>query len=94
MNPPIYVNIDNNMFYKLTLRSFISIINILYNHLSIYSIYLSSIAEAFARNSTLLQVSLRDNRLDSRAGKALLQAYKNCKYLIEMALSSDEIGEL
>jgi hypothetical protein len=40
-----------------------------------------------------LQVSLRDNRLDSRAGKALLQAYKHCKYLVEMALSSDEIGE-
>jgi Ran GTPase-activating protein (RanGAP) involved in mRNA processing and transport len=51
------------------------------------------LAEAFARNNTLNQVSLRDNRLDSRAGIALLQSYTHAKYLFELALSSDEIGD-
>jgi Ran GTPase-activating protein (RanGAP) involved in mRNA processing and transport len=50
------------------------------------------LAETFARNNTLNQVSLRDNRLDSRAGKALLGAYRHCPYLLELALSSDEVG--
>jgi Ran GTPase-activating protein (RanGAP) involved in mRNA processing and transport len=50
------------------------------------------LAETFARNNTLLQVSLRDNRLDSKSGNALLCAYKHCAHLLEMALSSDEIG--
>lgn len=50
------------------------------------------LAETFARNNTLLQVSLRDNRFDSKAGKALLRTYKHCPHLIELALSADEIG--
>ena len=81
--------IIHHIFYHSYPHYFSSSSSSSYNIIYIY-IY---IAEAFARNSTLLQVSLRDNRLDSRAGKALLQAYKHCKYLVEMALSSDEIGE-
>lgn len=50
------------------------------------------LAETFVRNNTLLQVSLRDNRFDSKAGKALLKAYKHCPHLLELALSADEIG--
>jgi len=50
------------------------------------------LAETFARNNTLLQVSLRDNRLDSKAGRALLKAYRHCPHLLELALSADEIG--
>ncbi len=45
------------------------------------------------RNNTLTQVSLRDNRLDTRAGKALFNAYRHCPYLLELALSADEIGK-
>jgi hypothetical protein len=51
------------------------------------------LAEAFARNNTLTQVSLRDNRLDSRAGKALYNSFRFCPYMLEMALSADEIGQ-
>lgn len=51
------------------------------------------LAETFARNNTLTQVSLRDNRLDSRAGTALLKSYRKCPYLLELGLSSDEIGK-
>lgn len=53
----------------------------------------SKLAESFARNDALRQVSLRDNRLDSRAGKALYLAYLHCNYMLEMALSMDEIGQ-
>jgi Ran GTPase-activating protein (RanGAP) involved in mRNA processing and transport len=51
------------------------------------------LAETFVRNNTLLQVSLRDNRLDTRAGTALLRAYRHCPHLLELALSADEIGQ-
>lgn len=51
------------------------------------------LAETFVRNNTLLQVSLRDNRLDNRAGAALLRAYRHCPHLLELALSADEIGQ-
>lgn len=51
------------------------------------------LAETFARNNTLLQVSLRDNRLDTRAGASLLRAYQHCPHLLELALSADEIGQ-
>mmetsp|Transcript_26144 Transcript_26144/g.58737 ORF Transcript_26144/g.58737 Transcript_26144/m.58737 type:complete len:1154 (+) Transcript_26144:242-3703(+) len=50
------------------------------------------LAETFARNNTLYQVGLRDNRLDSRAGRALLNAFKHCPYLLELGLSADEVG--
>jgi len=50
------------------------------------------IADALARNNTYERVSLRDNRLDSRAGDALLKAYENAPFLMELALSADEIG--
>ena len=51
------------------------------------------LAETFARNNTLLQVSLKDNRLDSKSGLALYKAYQHCPYLLELALSADEIGQ-
>jgi Ran GTPase-activating protein (RanGAP) involved in mRNA processing and transport len=51
------------------------------------------LAETFARNNTLLQVSLRDNRLDTRSGQALLKAYRHAPHLLELALSADEIGQ-
>lgn len=50
------------------------------------------LAETFARNSALLQVSLRNNRLDVRSGTSLLNAYAFCPYMLELALSADEIG--
>jgi Ran GTPase-activating protein (RanGAP) involved in mRNA processing and transport len=52
------------------------------------------LAEVFARNNTLVQVSLRDNRLDLASGRALLAAYTNAKYLLELALTADEIGSV
>ena len=51
------------------------------------------LAEVIARNFTLKQFSLRDNRFDSRAGTALLNAYRRSPYLIELALSADEVGQ-
>jgi hypothetical protein len=79
------------------------------------------LAEAIARNGSLIQLSLRDNRLvnnelrviiiydclsdpcryyhrtintqDLRAGQALLRAFKKAEYLVELALSADEVGE-
>lgn len=51
-----------------------------------------SFAETIVRNNTLIQFSLRDNRLDLASGSALLKAYKHNPYLIELALTSDEIG--
>lgn len=51
-----------------------------------------SLADALSRNNTLIKVSLRDSRFDSRAGKLLLNAYKNAPFLMELALSADEIG--
>mmetsp|Transcript_18443 Transcript_18443/g.25383 ORF Transcript_18443/g.25383 Transcript_18443/m.25383 type:complete len:278 (+) Transcript_18443:1746-2579(+) len=50
------------------------------------------LAETAARNRTLTQLSLRDNRLDVRAGRALLKAFRHCPYLVELALTADEVG--
>ncbi len=50
------------------------------------------LASALARNNTLIQVSFRDNRLDDRAGQALLKMYKAAPFLLELAVSADEIG--
>lgn len=52
------------------------------------------LGQTFARNNTLVQVSLRDNRLDTRAGQALLNVYRHAPYLLELALTADEIGEV
>ena len=51
------------------------------------------LAGALARNNTLVQFSLRDNRLDERAGAALLKAYTHAPFLLEVALSKDEVGD-
>jgi len=50
------------------------------------------LATALSRNNTLVQVSFRDNHLDDRAGHALLKAFSHAPYLLELALSADEIG--
>ena len=50
------------------------------------------LADALARNNTLVQVSFKDNRLDERAGEELLKAYTNAPFLMELALSADEVG--
>jgi Ran GTPase-activating protein (RanGAP) involved in mRNA processing and transport len=50
------------------------------------------LGEAIVRNNTLVQFSLRDNRLDSRAGESLLNAFSNAPYLLELAVTADEIG--
>ena len=50
------------------------------------------LAGAFVRNNTLTQVSLRDNRLDSKSGKALLNAFTHCPFMMELALTADEVG--
>lgn len=50
------------------------------------------LAQTFAKNNTLMQVSLRDNRFDAEAGQALLKAYKHSPYMIELGLSADEVG--
>jgi Ran GTPase-activating protein (RanGAP) involved in mRNA processing and transport len=49
-------------------------------------------ADIIVRNNTLIQFSLKDNRLDSVSGLALFNAYRNNPYLIELALTADEIG--
>jgi hypothetical protein len=51
------------------------------------------LADALARNNTLVKVSLRDSRFDSRAGLMLLNAYIYNSLLMELALSADEVGE-
>ena len=50
------------------------------------------LGEAVVRNNTLVQFSLRDNRLDSRAGESLLNAFTHATYLLELAVTADEIG--
>eukprot|EP00981_Chlorochromonas_danica_P015900 scaffold14726_cov186-Ochromonas_danica.AAC.2 len=52
------------------------------------------LAETLARNNTLIQVSLRNNHFDPRAGRSLLNAYKSCPYLLELALTADEVGAI
>lgn len=51
-----------------------------------------ALADAIARNNTLERVSLRDNRFDSTAGRLLMNAYRYAPFLVELALSADEIG--
>ena len=51
------------------------------------------ISSALARNNTLVQFSFRDNRLDERAGKCLLKAFTHAPFLLELALSKDEVGD-
>jgi len=50
------------------------------------------LADGFSRNNTLYKVSLRDSRLDARAGMALLNAFKFAPFLLELAISADEVG--
>ena len=52
-----------------------------------------TLAGSLARNNTLIQFSFRDNRLDERAGAALLKAYTHAPFLLEVALSKDEVGD-
>lgn len=49
-------------------------------------------AETIVRNRTLVQLALKDNHFDARAGLALLRSYKNNPHLLELALTADEIG--
>lgn len=51
-----------------------------------------ALADALARNNTLVNVSLKDNRLNSEAGRKLTNAYEKALYLKELALSSDELS--
>jgi len=50
------------------------------------------LADAFTRNNTLFKVSLRDSRFDERAGRALLNCFKHAPFMMELALSMDEVG--
>jgi len=50
------------------------------------------LAEAFARNSTLTQISMNSTRVSAEAGKALVDMYENNTYLMELGLGLDEIG--
>jgi Ran GTPase-activating protein (RanGAP) involved in mRNA processing and transport len=49
-------------------------------------------AEVISKTSTLRQFSLRNNRFDSRVGKALAQAYAHNRTLVELGVSSEEVG--
>jgi Ran GTPase-activating protein (RanGAP) involved in mRNA processing and transport len=51
-----------------------------------------SLADALARNGTLFKVSVRDNRLDNRAGRSLLGCFIHAKFLMELAVTADEVG--
>lgn len=42
------------------------------------------VASALVRNNTLIQLSMRNNRLDAHAGEALLKAYTHNKYIMEV----------
>jgi len=50
------------------------------------------LALAMVKNSTISKLSMRDNRLDSRAGNALSKMYKYSTTLVDMAVSSEEVG--
>lgn len=54
----------------------------------------SLLADTLCRNNTLVRVSLLDNRLDIRSGGALLRAYTHNSYLLELGVSSDEVGDM
>jgi hypothetical protein len=57
------------------------------------SVWGVAIAEALAKNSTIENFSIRNNRLDSRAGKALYNTYKHNYHLQQLAVSSEEVGQ-
>jgi hypothetical protein len=46
------------------------------------------------KNSTITKLSLRDNRLDSRAGDALCKMFQHNTTLVDLAVSSEEVGRL
>eukprot|EP01041_Mallomonas_annulata_P000898 gene898-1738_t len=50
------------------------------------------LADAFARNCSLIQVTLRNNRLDPRGGEALLRSYKANNHLSDLMVTEDEVG--
>jgi Ran GTPase-activating protein (RanGAP) involved in mRNA processing and transport len=52
------------------------------------------LALALAKNSTINRLSMRDNRLDSRAGSALLKMYRANRSMVDLAVSSEEVGRL
>lgn len=49
-------------------------------------------AEVISKTSTMRQFSLRNNRFDSRVGKTLAAAYVHNLTLIELGVSSEEVG--
>jgi Ran GTPase-activating protein (RanGAP) involved in mRNA processing and transport len=53
---------------------------------------LQTIPALLARNACLQQLSLCDNRLDAKAGRFILEAYKHSSTLVELGLTRDEIG--
>ena len=55
--------------------------------------WIMELCKGLVRNDTLIRVSLRDNRLDPKSGKALVDIFKNSWSLIELGLSADEIGD-
>ena len=52
------------------------------------------LALAMFKNSTITKLSLRDNRLDSRAGDALCKMFQHNTTLVDLAVSSEEVGRL
>ena len=52
------------------------------------------LALALAKNSTITKISMRDNRFDSRSGSALLKMYKKNTTMVDLAVSSEEVGRL
>ena len=92
---------DNNLAVAgaSTLESFYNAL--LYNH-SLRRINLDGnrmgtewglrIAEGLSKNSTMNAISLRNNRFDSRVGEAMLKMYTHNSGLLELAVSSEEVG--
>merc|ERR1711988_390125 len=50
------------------------------------------LADSIARNNTLVSISIKDNRLDPTAGQAILNSYRFAPFLMEVALTADEVG--
>lgn len=55
--------------------------------------WIMELCKGLARNNTLIRVSLRDNRLDPKSGKALINIFKHSWSLIELGITADEIGD-